>query len=102
MNNMEQQSHNYNKHRDYVFNIMEEVVIDSVKAMLAVCADVCKCDTCMYNISAIVLNSVPPHYVTTKTGEMYSRAEQLDSASKTQISVEVARAIEKVRSRPLH
>ena len=91
-----------NRHSEYLLNIMEDGVVEAVKAMTAKDGDVCKCETCMYDISALALNNLTPRYITTHKGELFARAGQLNPTDKTQIAVEVARAIEVVKGRKSH
>jgi len=92
----------FNKHSEYIYNIMENEVVEEVKSMTARDVGVCKCEQCMYNISAIALNNLKPRYATTHKGELFARVGQISMTEKTQIKVEVARAIEVVKSKKMH
>ena len=92
----------HNVHGDYIFNTMENEVVEAVKQMTARDDIVCKCEKCMYDISAIALNNLKPRYITTHKGELFARVEQSNVTDKTAVMIEVARAIEIVKTRKAH
>ena len=67
-----------------VFNQMEEV-LDGI--------DVCKCEKCVLDITAIALNSLPTKYIVSEKGELYSKVEAL----RNQFEVDIIAAITKPR-----
>lgn len=71
-------------------NYMEEIVFHSIHEVLKD-INMCKCETCMMDIAAKALNDLPPQYVVTKKGEVYSKISNL----KTQFEVDVISAITK-------
>ena len=90
------------RHSEFLCNVMEDEVVVQVKSMMARDGEVCSCDTCVYNVSAIVLNNVKPHYITTNRGEMFARVEKLNVMERTAITIEVLRAIDVVRNKKMH
>jgi len=54
-------------------NYMEEFVFSQIKEVLAD-IDMCKCEKCIMDVAAIALNELPPKYVVTEKGELYSKA----------------------------
>lgn len=92
----------YNKHSEFLYNIMENEVVEEVKIMTAKDDNICKCEQCRYNISAIALNNLKPRYITTNKGELFARAEHASFTEKTELKVEVARAIEIVKNKKMH
>lgn len=91
-----------NIHSGHLYNVMEEYVVEHVKSMIARDGEMCGCEVCVYNISAIALNNLKPHYITTHKGEMFARVDKLNVMEKTQITIEVLRAIEVVRNKKMH
>jgi competence protein ComFB len=71
-------------------NYMEEVVLHSIDDILKD-INMCKCDVCRMDIIAKSLNDLPPQYVVTKKGEVYSKINNL----RTQFEVDVISAITK-------
>ena len=67
---------------EVVFHCMDDVLKD---------INMCKCETCMMDIAAKALNDLPPQYVVTKKGEVYSKINNL----KVQFEVDVISAITK-------
>ena len=99
MNNLENITTN---HREYLYNVMEENVLEAVKSIMAKDSSLCSCAVCFYNISAIALNNLKPRYVTTNSGEVFARADKLSVLENTQIMVEIMRAIDIVRNKKMH
>jgi competence protein ComFB len=71
-------------------NFMEEIVFHSMDDVLKD-INMCKCEICRMDIAAKALNDLPPQYVVTVKGEVYSKINNL----KTQFEVDVISAITK-------
>ena len=82
-------------------NYMEEIVFNSMEEILKD-INVCTCERCKYDIAAKALNDLPPQYIVTEKGEIYSKIKNL----KTQFEVDVISAITKaailVKRNPNH
>jgi len=82
-------------------NYMEEIVFNLMKEILED-INMCSCDKCILDIAAIALNDLPPKYIVTEKGELYSKINAL----KQQFEVDVISAITKaaviVKRRPKH
>jgi competence protein ComFB len=82
-------------------NYMEEIVFNQLKEILDD-INVCSCEKCILDIAAIALNDLPPKYIVTEKGELYSKI----GALKQQFEVDVISAITKaavlVKRRPRH
>lgn len=82
-------------------NYMEEIVWSSMDDILED-INVCNCDRCKIDIAAKALNDLPPQYIVTKKGEIYSKINNL----KAQFEVDVISAITKaailVKRNPNH
>lgn len=78
---------------EMVFQLLDEV-LDDINA--------CKCDICKMDIASKALNDLPPKYIVTKSGELYSKVNSL----KTQFEVDIISAITKaavlVKRNPRH
>lgn len=83
-------------------NYMEEIVFHQIKDILKDINNMCDCEQCIMDIAAIALNDLPPKYVVTEKGEVYSKI----SALKQQFDVDVIAAITKaaviVKRKPKH
>jgi competence protein ComFB len=86
---------------DLIKNYMEDVVkqlIDEIMKDL----NFCSCDKCRLDILAIALNDLPPKYIVTEKGELYTKI----SALRQQFEVDVISALTKaailVKRNPRH
>jgi competence protein ComFB len=82
-------------------NYMEEIVrmlIDEVLEDMSVC----KCEKCKMDISAIALNELPPKYVVTEKGELYSKVNTLRQQFEVDALTAIAKAAILVKRSPHH
>ena len=82
-------------------NAFEGIVKDNVEKMVE-CMEVCTCEKCISDICAIVLNQLPPNYVTTRKGELLTRAPQGSNDKYVDLTVKVVHAIQLVKNSPRH
>ena len=84
------------------YNVMESVVettYEQMKDSLGVCA----CEQCRNDVIALALNYLPPRYVSTASGELYSKvSNSLNPQSNADVRKAVAQAAEQVRRNPRH
>ncbi len=83
-------------------NVMEEIVNmkmhDALKNF-----DCCKCDQCLEDIKCITLNNLPPKYVSSKKGELFSRINSTSDRQKSlDIDAQIMKAIDFVKENPHH
>ncbi len=83
-------------------NYMEEAVDGTMEEILARRDDICKCERCRMDIKALALNHLPPKYVVTDMGYVYTKVNELESQFKADITVAVTNAIKTVRKNPRH
>lgn len=83
-------------------NYMEEAVERTIEEILARRDDVCKCDRCKMDIKALALNHLPPKYVVTDRGYVYTKVNELESQFKADMTVAVTNALKVVRDNPRH
>lgn len=85
-----------------LINTMEEIVDLKIAELMAE-SDCCKCDHCREDIKCLALNALPPKYVSTMKGELFSK---LSNAMIKQHSIDVniacLNAIEFVKTHPKH
>jgi competence protein ComFB len=78
-----------------VHNLMEEIVKSCLKEMLSHREDA-ECDERKQaDIMALVLNALPPKYVTTDKGEMFAKT-QLRAQVETDVYRELSKSFDKV------
>lgn len=84
------------------YNVMESVVettYEQMKDSLGVCA----CQQCRNDVIALALNYLPPRYVSTASGELYSKASNSFNAQfSADVHKAIAQAAEQVRRNPRH
>ena len=82
-------------------NLMEillEELFDEMEPQL----NCCTCETCRSDIIALTLNSLPPRYVCTPTGEIMTKLKQITAQSKADAMAALARVAEMVKAAPRH
>lgn len=85
-----------------IMNVMEEMVKNRLKEHLEK-TDCCKCEKCFEDMMAMSLNKLPPKYVRTAKGELFTRVEtSLERQKKLDIDFAIMAAIEFVSAHPRH
>jgi len=92
---------------DYDFenleNEAEKIVLNELGRQLeAFTEPVCKCNDCVMDMAALVLNSVKPLYRVSLLGGLYTAHAMDENSYAKTIRVAVFNAIEKVRNNPSH
>ena len=81
---------------------MEDIVEEVLKDYLKNREDICKCNRCMMDMKAYVLNKVPAHYVVSDRGYLHWKLDEM----KTQFNVDnlsvVVEAAEKINNNKRH
>lgn len=80
---------------------MEEIVFNQIKDVLDD-INVCKCEKCMLDIAAIALNDLPPKYIVTEKGELYSKINALKQQFEVDVVAAITKAAVLVKRRPRH
>jgi competence protein ComFB len=82
-------------------NYMEDIV----KALMGEILDdinVCKCEKCRMDISAIALNNLPPKYIVTEKGELYLKLNTLKQQFEVDVISAITHAAIMVKRNPRH
>lgn len=82
-------------------NYMEEVVFNLMDGVLED-INVCRCESCVMDIAAIALNDLPPKYIATEKGELYSRVNSLKSQFEVDVIAAITKAAVLVKRSPRH
>ena len=82
-------------------NYMEDIVEDTMK-VIKKNLPVCDCPQCTSDIMALALNSLPPKYVVTRKGELYSKLATIRQQCEVDVLTAVTKAITTVRDSPRH
>jgi len=83
-------------------NLMEDEVLIIVNRLMDNVDDMCTCEKCRMDVTAIALNNLPTKYVVTEKGELYGKLDTMNYQFETDIIKEVIKAIEKVKKSPQH
>jgi competence protein ComFB len=83
-----------------LINIMEKVV-DSKMEVYLPDSGCCTCPICVGDIKCLALNKLPPKYVNTHQGELFSRVDQVMlRQNSVDVDFVVLNAIERVKEKP--
>lgn len=82
-------------------NYMEDVVRKSANSIVK-SMDICKCEKCMADIIAISLNDLPPKYIVTEIGELYTKVNELEQQFAINVQTAVTKAAMIVGKNPKH
>ena len=82
-------------------NIMEGLVEKKLVDLLPD-LDVCGCDRCFNDIVAAALNLLPPKYVVTDKGYLYTKVETCYTQYEIDIMAAITKAAETVKKHPRH
>ena len=83
-------------------NIMEDLVLDSLEKIMEPRKDICRCEQCRVDIIAYALNRLPPKYVTTDVGSIYTVIEQNKNEFHQEVEKKIEEAIDAVNRNPRH
>jgi len=65
-------------------------------------ADVCQCEYCRLDVTAIMLNNLKPAYVVTDKGALFAQMEDFDPQYRTDFMSEMTQAAKIVNGNPRH
>ncbi len=82
-------------------NYMEEVVLNLMEGVLDD-INMCKCELCVMDIAALALNDLPPKYIATEKGELYSKANALRNQFEVDVIAAITKAAVLVKRSPRH
>jgi len=85
-----------------VRNYMEHMVEDELDMLFSETDDVCKCQKCKYDIMVWALNRLPPKYVITEKGRLYTKLKEQEIQFRADVVREITKAILYVSKNPRH
>ena len=83
-------------------NYMEDMVSDRLDELLAERDDICGCQKCKLDMMVWALNHLPPKYVITEKGRLYTKLTGQELQFRADIVKELTRAILRVSKNPNH
>jgi competence protein ComFB len=87
---------------DYILVNAWETMVEEAVGQMQPLMEMCGCPKCFCDACAIVLNNLPPKYVTSHRGEVFSKVSQLNTSSQADLSILAARALQQVKNSPGH
>jgi competence protein ComFB len=83
-------------------NYMEDIARRNAEEQMETRKDVCKCDRCRMDVLAYSLNHLPPKYVATYKGHIYTKLQEMEVQFNADVTREVFKAIEFIKSHKSH
>ena len=82
-------------------NYMEDCVQTVINQLLP-SLKICLCEKCRCDIAALALNALPPKYVATHKGQLYTKLDVFEQQFAIDITTEVVKAAKVVAQNPRH
>lgn len=83
-------------------NYMEILMWQQLDDVLNAHLGICRCEKCRYDIAALAMNFLPPRYVVTDKGQMYTRIKALEQQFTVDIVTAITNAVTIVSHAPHH
>jgi len=62
--------------------------------------DICQCENCLLDVTAIMLNELPPKYVVTEQGALFAQLSDFDLQHRTDLMAAMTQAVKRVKTNP--
>lgn len=85
-----------------IVNYMEDMVKEKLDELLAEREDVCKCQKCRLDMMVWTLNRLPPRYVITDKGRLYTKLQEQETQFRADVVRELTKAIIRVNKNTQH
>ena len=82
-------------------NYMEDSVLAAMKQILPG-LKMCLCERCWCDIAALALNELPPKYIVTRKGQLYTKLNIFEQQFSVDITTAIIKSAEFVAQRPRH
>jgi len=83
-------------------NMTEYIVKERLESLMEDYPDICHCEKCRDDMLAIVLNQLPPQYVSTHKGELFKRIASNGMQKSVDLNIVILKAITLVSQSPQH
>ncbi len=83
-------------------NYMEILMWQRLDDVLDSHPGICHCERCRYDIAALAMNFLPPRYVVTDKGQIYTKIKALEQQFTIDIITAITHAVKIVNSTPRH
>ena len=82
-------------------NYWEDKVVERARTMIGK-MEMCTCDKCLFDVAALVLNKLPPQYVTTHKGSLMMQIPATTAKMELELTVLLSRSAKMVKDKPMH
>jgi competence protein ComFB len=89
------------KEKLILFNCLEEIVRQKAREIISK-MDMCQCEKCFLDVCALVLNKMPPKYVTTMKGNLMAKLPSLHQKKELELTVLITQCAKMVQEKPMH
>ena len=79
-----------------------EACVENMLPVITKATDCCTCEKCRYDIMAVALNALPPKYIVTSTGQLYTKLSVLQQQFDVDIIAALTQAVNIVSASPRH
>jgi len=83
-------------------NYMEDIAKRNRDEQMSNRTDICKCDRCKLDVFAYAINHLPPKYVVTDRGHIFTKLQEMEVQFNADVTREVLKAIEFIKSHKRH
>jgi competence protein ComFB len=85
-----------------VKNYMEDIVKRNIDEQYEQRRDICKCDLCRLDVYALAINRLPPQYVVSDRGHIFTKLKEMEDQFNADVTREVLKAIDFIKTRKRH
>lgn len=85
-----------------LLNYMEETANFELEKLLEGTKDICKCQKCKLDMLAWALNKLPPKYIVTDKGRVYTKLNEQTVQFQVDVIRELTKAILCISKKPQH
>lgn len=85
-----------------IINYMETIAEEILEELLVDRQDICKCKKCKLDMLVWALNRLPPKYVVTDKGRLYTKLKEQEIQFHTDVIKELTKAIIQISKNPQH
>ena len=85
-----------------IYNYMEDIVKNTLDSLLPDQKDICKCEKCKLDMMSWALNRLPPKYIVTDKGRMWTKIKEQEIQFRADVVRELTKAITYVSKNPQH
>lgn len=83
-------------------NYMEILMWYKIDELIDDTPDICRCEKCRFDVAALAMNFLPPRYIVTDKGRIFTNVKTLEQQFTIDIITALTHAITIVKSHPQH